>query len=427
MQVLLFRSRWGLRTRAVGEHPKAAETVGIDVIRLRYRNVLLGGCSPGWPARTSDGGDQLLPGGMTAGRGFIGLAAMIVGRWTPIGAFGAALLFSSSQAVGQVDQFAPPTGDLGDVLLAVPRPVLRRAAVPRDDHRAGRASSGAASRPPPTASPTSARRRPERADIRRAERDRAAHPRPPGGPRAGTGARRRGHRGASCARPPHRGGRAPRPTRPAVHSVMRYLLHRLRLRAGQPQRARGPRACRPSRPLAEAVAATGPFDIVDVFRRSELCVAARAARPSRPAPRCLWLQLGVVNWEAARIAHDGGLGVVMDRCTAIECAAGAGAETRLGRRAGARRPPVSGRGSPRKTSTTPGDRRWPRRAGPGAGGRHRHRRAGLAVVADAAPPGVVARDVGVLRLERLVARPRPPRPRVAEGDQDRPRRPTARC
>ena len=44
---MLFRSRWGLRTRAVGEHPKAAETVGIDVIRLRYRNVVLAAC---WPA-----------------------------------------------------------------------------------------------------------------------------------------------------------------------------------------------------------------------------------------------------------------------------------------------------------------------------------------------------------------------------------------
>ena len=46
-QICLFRSRWGLRTRAVGEHPKAAETVGIDVIRLRYRNVLLGGVLAG--------------------------------------------------------------------------------------------------------------------------------------------------------------------------------------------------------------------------------------------------------------------------------------------------------------------------------------------------------------------------------------------
>jgi uncharacterized protein len=69
--------------------------------------------------------------------------------------------------------------------------------------------------------------------------------------------------------------------------------------------------------LAEAVEATGPFDMVDVFRRSDLCVPhAREAIEARA--RCLWLQLGVVNWEAARIAHDAGLLVVMDRCTAIE-------------------------------------------------------------------------------------------------------------
>jgi hypothetical protein len=71
------------------------------------------------------------------------------------------------------------------------------------------------------------------------------------------------------------------------------------------------------RTLGEAVHETGPFDIVDVFRRSDLCVPhAREAVAS--GARCLWLQLGVVNWEAARIAADGGLSVVMDRCTAIE-------------------------------------------------------------------------------------------------------------
>jgi predicted CoA-binding protein len=71
------------------------------------------------------------------------------------------------------------------------------------------------------------------------------------------------------------------------------------------------------RTLAEAVDATGPFDMVDVFRRSELCVP-HAREAVAAGTRCLWLQLGVVNWEAARIAHDGRLSVVMDRCTAIE-------------------------------------------------------------------------------------------------------------
>jgi predicted CoA-binding protein len=71
------------------------------------------------------------------------------------------------------------------------------------------------------------------------------------------------------------------------------------------------------RTLREAVEATGPFDLVDVFRRSELCPPhAREAVEARA--RCLWLQLGVVSWEAARIAHEAGLAVVMDRCTAIE-------------------------------------------------------------------------------------------------------------
>ena len=69
--------------------------------------------------------------------------------------------------------------------------------------------------------------------------------------------------------------------------------------------------------LVEAVAETGPVDIVDVFRRSELCVP-HAREAVAAGAGCLWLQLGVVNWEAATIAAEGGLAVVMDRCTAIE-------------------------------------------------------------------------------------------------------------
>jgi general nucleoside transport system permease protein len=127
-QVLLFRSRWGLRTRAVGEHPRAAETVGIDVIRLRYRNVLAGGVlaalGGAYLSMELSGSFQA---GMTVGRGYIGLAAMIVGRWTPIGGFAAAILFASSVGIGQSIRIAPPTGELiqlGALLGGLPRQVF---------------------------------------------------------------------------------------------------------------------------------------------------------------------------------------------------------------------------------------------------------------------------------------------------------------
>lgn len=120
-QVLLFRSRWGLRTRAVGEHPRAAETVGIDVIRLRYRNVVAGGAIAALGgAFLSMEATASFQQGMTAGRGFIGLAAMIVGRWSPIGAFGAALLFASAQGLGQSIKIVPPAGDLGVIMGSLP-------------------------------------------------------------------------------------------------------------------------------------------------------------------------------------------------------------------------------------------------------------------------------------------------------------------
>jgi hypothetical protein len=69
--------------------------------------------------------------------------------------------------------------------------------------------------------------------------------------------------------------------------------------------------------LEEATRTTGPFDIVDVFRRSEFTPPIAQSAVASGA-KALWLQLGVVNWEAARIAHDSGLAVVMDRCAAIE-------------------------------------------------------------------------------------------------------------
>jgi simple sugar transport system permease protein len=121
LQVLLFRSRWGLRTRSVGEHPRAAETVGIDVIRLRYRNVILGGIFAGLAGAwfTLDF-STAFQANMTGGRGYIALAALIFGRWLPLGAFGAALLFAFAGSLSLAIRTVPPTGQLGDILTSIP-------------------------------------------------------------------------------------------------------------------------------------------------------------------------------------------------------------------------------------------------------------------------------------------------------------------
>ncbi len=96
----LFHTRWGLRTRAVGEHPRAADTVGIRVLLTRYRNVILAGMVAGiGGAYFTLGSVGRFDEGMTAGRGFIGLAAMIFGRWNPVGAFLAALLFGFADSL----------------------------------------------------------------------------------------------------------------------------------------------------------------------------------------------------------------------------------------------------------------------------------------------------------------------------------------
>lgn len=100
LQVALFKTKWGLRVRAVGEHPKAADTLGIDVIKTRYMAVLLGGAMAGFAGAYFTLGsvgrfDRL----MTGGRGFIGLAAMIFGNWTPAGSFGAGLVFGFADSL----------------------------------------------------------------------------------------------------------------------------------------------------------------------------------------------------------------------------------------------------------------------------------------------------------------------------------------
>jgi len=121
LQFLLFRSRWGLRTRAVGEHPRAADTVGINVFRQRYINVIAGcalaGLAGAFLTLESTGSFQ---NGMSGGRGFIALAAMIFGRWTPIGSFLGSLLFGTATAIGIIVSIEPPAGQLGQIMTGVP-------------------------------------------------------------------------------------------------------------------------------------------------------------------------------------------------------------------------------------------------------------------------------------------------------------------
>jgi simple sugar transport system permease protein len=103
LQFMLFRSRWGLRTRAVGEHPRAADTVGIHVNKRRVWNTLLGGAVAGLGGAFFTVGSGLAFGReMSAGNGFIALAAMILGKWRPVGALVAALLFGFSKNLGNV-------------------------------------------------------------------------------------------------------------------------------------------------------------------------------------------------------------------------------------------------------------------------------------------------------------------------------------
>ena len=114
LTVYLYRSKWGLRLRACGEHPKAAATVGINVRATRFRNSLLAGAIAGLGGAyftiAADIGHEFND-NISAGNGYIALAAMILGKWNPLGAVGAALMFGFAQAtailLSSLDSSAP--------------------------------------------------------------------------------------------------------------------------------------------------------------------------------------------------------------------------------------------------------------------------------------------------------------------------------
>lgn len=120
LQWAIFSTRWGLRLRSVGEHPKAADTVGISVARTRWMAVLAGGVLAGLGgAFLSIDAASSFTEDMSAGKGFIALAAMLAGRYNPRGAFGAAMLFGLAEASARALQ-GFDVGVPSQLLLAIP-------------------------------------------------------------------------------------------------------------------------------------------------------------------------------------------------------------------------------------------------------------------------------------------------------------------
>jgi simple sugar transport system permease protein len=97
--LLLFRTRFGLRLRSVGEHPEAADSLGVPVSRIRHAGVLLSGALTGLGGAWLAVDQHSFTDGMSAGRGFIALAAMIIGKWNPVGAVLASLMFGVTESI----------------------------------------------------------------------------------------------------------------------------------------------------------------------------------------------------------------------------------------------------------------------------------------------------------------------------------------
>lgn len=165
--LVLYRTRWGLRVRAVGEHPRTADAMGVDPLRIRYQAVIVGGLLAGVAgAYFALGSVGRFDQGMTAGRGFIALVAMIVGGWRPVPAFFAAWLFGFADAsqtlLGVLNAGIPPELLLMTPYLATILIVAGAAGRTRPPAADGQPYL-AERRPPPTAARVPDARRPGQA------------------------------------------------------------------------------------------------------------------------------------------------------------------------------------------------------------------------------------------------------------------------